>query len=158
MLIDPPIAATADPVAVAGRLRQTVFRMARVLRQQDDSGYAPALLTALAVVEREGPLTLGALATQEQVAPPTITKVVDALERQGLVERLRDEKDRRVWRVRITARGKRQLESSRTRRTEWLASQLRDLSDADRARLTAALDVLERVTAARPAQREVPAP
>ena len=55
-------------------------------------------------------------------------------------------------------RGKRQLESSRTRRTEWLASQLRDLSDADRARLAAALDVLERVTAARPAQREVPAP
>lgn len=159
MLTDPPITAatqvpTTDAVAVAGRLRQTVFRMARLLRQQDDSGYAPALLTALAVVDREGPLTLGALAAQEQVSPPTITKVVDTLERHGFVERIRDEHDRRVWRVKVTTRGKRQLERSRTRRTEWLATQLRGVTDAERARIMAALDVLEQFTAVPP--REAP--
>ena len=97
-----PTVTTTDPVAVAGRLRYSAFRLARLLRQQDDSGHAPALLTALAVVDREGPLTLGELAAQEQVSPPTITKVVDALEARGFVERVRDESDRRVCRVRST--------------------------------------------------------
>jgi DNA-binding MarR family transcriptional regulator len=157
VLTDPPIATDAtDPVTVAGRLRYSVFRMARILRQQDDSGHPPALLTALAVIEREGPLTLGALAAQEQVSPPTITKVVDALERQGFVERLRDDTDRRVCRVRITARGKRQLATSRSRRTEWLATQLRDLGEEDRARLAAALDVLERFTIVPPREGSAP--
>ena len=137
-----------DAVAVAVRLRQTTFRMARVLRQQDDSGYAPAMITALAVIEREGPLTLGALAAHEQVSPPTITRLVDSLEERALVERVRDDHDRRVCRVRITARGRRLLESSRTRRTEWLARRLRELPDDERARVAAALDVLESLTAA----------
>jgi DNA-binding MarR family transcriptional regulator len=142
--------ARAEPSAVAGRLRQSVFRLARLLRQQDDSGHAPALITALAVVDREGPLTLGELAAMEQVSPPTITKVVDALATRGFVQRIRDENDRRVWRVTATPRGRRQLETSRTRRTEWLARQLRELGDEDRARLAAALDVLEQLTTAPP--------
>jgi DNA-binding MarR family transcriptional regulator len=139
---------SSDPVAVAGRLRHSVFRMARLLRQQDDSGHAPALITALSVIDREGPLTLGALAAQEQVSPPTITRVVDALEARGFVERIRDAKDRRVWRVKATARGRRRLEASRTRRTEWLATQLRALPREDRERLAGALEVLEHLTAA----------
>jgi DNA-binding MarR family transcriptional regulator len=158
MLTDPAIADETnvdstdapDAVAVAGRLRQSVFRLARVLRQHDDSGHAPALLTALAVVEREGPLTLGELAAQEQVSPPTITKVVDTLEGRGYVERIRDANDRRVWRVKATARGRRQLEASRSRRTEWLARQLRELTVDDRTRLVGAIDVLEKLTAAPP--------
>jgi DNA-binding MarR family transcriptional regulator len=139
---------TFDPVAVAGRLRHSVFRLARLLRQQDDSGQPPALLTALAVIEREGPLTLGDLAAQEQVSPPTITKVVDTLEARGFVERIRDANDRRVWRVTATVRGRRQLDASRSRRTEWLARQLRGLTVDDCARVAAALDVLEKLTAA----------
>ena len=149
-----PTVTTTDPVAVAGRLRYSAFRLARLLRQQDDSGHAPALLTALAVVDREGPLTLGELAAQEQVSPPTITKVVDALEARGFVERVRDESDRRVCRVRSTARGRRQLETSRTRRTAWLANQLRDLEPDDLERLAAALDVIEQLT--KPPVRESP--
>jgi DNA-binding MarR family transcriptional regulator len=150
---DPTVTAP-DPVAVAGRLRYSAFRLARLLRQQDDSGHAPALLTALAVVDREGPLTLGELAAQEQVSPPTITKVVDALESRGFVERVRDASDRRVCRVRSTARGRRQLEASRTRRTAWLANQLRGLEPDDLERLAAALDVIEQLT--KPPVRESP--
>jgi DNA-binding MarR family transcriptional regulator len=148
--------ATADQAAVAGRLRQSVFRLARLLRQQDDSGDAPALVSALAVVERHGPLTLGALAAQEQVAPPTITKVVDTLEARGLVERVRDDTDRRVCRVKVTARGRRRLEASRTRRTAWLARELDALPAADVAQISAALDVLEKLTTApaRPSARD----
>ncbi len=138
-----------DPIAVAGRLRYSVFRLARLLRQQDDSGVAPALLTALAVIEREGEMTLGELARQEQVTPPTITKVVGALEERGFVERTRDEQDGRVSRVRTTAKGRRWLDASRARRTAWLATQLGDLSPDELARVADALDVLEQLTIAK---------
>jgi DNA-binding MarR family transcriptional regulator len=138
-----------DAVAVAGRLRYSVLRLARLLRQQDDSGLAPALVASLATIATGGPLTLGELAAQEQLSPPSITKVVVALEARGFVQRERDDADRRVCRVAVTARGRRQLEASRTRRTAWLATQLRDLSPDELERLAGALDVLERLTVAR---------
>ena len=130
----------------AGRLRFSVFRLSRLLRQQDDSPFAPAQIAALATIARDGPITLGALATQEQLTPPSITKVVVALEEAGLVERRRDESDRRVCRVVATAKGRRQLETSRTKRTAWLAKQLQALPADELARLTDALDVIERLT------------
>src|SRR4051812_41879678 len=77
----------ADPVEVAGHLRMSVARLARLLRQQDESGLSAPLTAALATISREGPLTLGQLAAQERVAPPSITKVVGKLEDRGLVER-----------------------------------------------------------------------
>lgn len=130
----------------AGRLRFSVFRLSRLLRQQDDSPFAPAQIAALATIAREGPITLGALATHEQLTPPSITKVVVALEDAGLVERRRDDTDRRVCRVVATAKGRRQLETSRTKRTAWLAKQLQALPADELARLTDALDVIERLT------------
>ncbi|MGQ0824518.1 MAG: MarR family winged helix-turn-helix transcriptional regulator [Actinomycetota bacterium] len=144
-----PPADPADVPELAGRLRYSVFRLARLLRQQDDTGLAPALVSALAVVEREGPISLGDLAAREQLSPPTITKVVAALEERGLLERTRDDRDRRVSRVRITAKGRRQLDASRTRRTAWLAAQLRDLDADEVARLANAIDVIEHLTTAK---------
>src|SRR3954466_10589348 len=109
------------PAEVAGSLRFSVIRLARLLRQQDRSGLSPTLTAALATISREGPLTLGELAGREQVAPPSITKVVAKLEDRGLVERRLDERDRRVTRVEVSAAGRAQLEAARTRRTAWLA-------------------------------------
>lgn len=136
---------TASPEAVdlANRLRPVVYRLARLLRQQDDAGLAPALVSALGVVERDGPITLGDLAKQEQLSPPSITKVVVALEERGLVERTKDTSDRRVSRVRVTAKGRRQLDASRSRRTAWLATRIEALPDDERDLLAPALDVLE---------------
>ncbi|MCU1426342.1 MAG: transcriptional regulator, MarR family [Actinomycetia bacterium] len=137
-----------DPVELAGHLRQSVFRLARLLHQQDDSGIAPALIAALATIEREGPITLGDLAEREQLSPPSITKAVDALEARGFVERVRDEHDRRVCRVRVNARGRRRLEASRTRRTAWLTTQLNGLDADELTRLAGAVEVLERLVRA----------
>jgi hypothetical protein len=50
--------------------------------------------------------------------------------------------------VKVTARGRRRLDASRTRRTAWLARQLDALPEADVAQLGAALDVIEKLTAA----------
>lgn len=138
-------ATTVDDMA--GRLRFAVARMARLLRQQDQSGYGPTFIAALATVGSHGPLTLGDLAAREQVAPPTITKVVEKLVAHGLVARSADATDRRISRVAITPKGARQLQTYRTRRTEWLAQRLRDLDPEERARLADAVEVLEKIIA-----------
>jgi DNA-binding MarR family transcriptional regulator len=100
----------------------------------------------LATIGRDGPLTLGALAALEQVAPPTITKVIGKLEAAGLVDRIPDPTDRRVTRVALSGRGRRQLEINRSRRTAWLADRLASLDPRERDRLAAALDAIEHLT------------
>ena len=72
---------------IAARLRLSATRLARRLRQESGAGLSPSQQSALAVIANHGPLTLGALAEHERVAPPSITKVVSKLECDGLVTR-----------------------------------------------------------------------
>jgi DNA-binding MarR family transcriptional regulator len=131
---------------VAPRLGLAVVRLARVLRQQDEGELTPTMRSALATIDREGPLTLGELAAAEHVAPPTVTKVVGKLEERGLVTRVGDEDDRRVSRVSTSPDGRAMLDAARRRRATWLAERLDDLDDDERAAVDAALPVLERLT------------
>ena len=133
---------------LAARLRLSATRLARRLRQEADAGLTPSQLSALAVIEREGPLTLGALADQEKVAPPSITKVVAKLESIGLVARAVDPGDRRFVRVAVTAAGRSLLEDSRRRKTAWLTGRIRELGPGEREQLAAALDVLDALVSA----------
>jgi DNA-binding MarR family transcriptional regulator len=119
------------------------------LRREDDASGLPApQLSALSVIVFGGPITLGALAAAEQVRPPTISKLVATLEEAGLVEREIDESDRRVMRVKATARGTRLLQEGRTRRVASLATALAALPSTDRASLARAVPVLEKVVRA----------
>ena len=70
------------------------------------------------------------------------------MESLGLVRRETDARDRRVTRIHITAAGRRQLDDVRNRRTVWLQSQLNALSADELARLTAAAEVLIKLTEA----------
>jgi DNA-binding MarR family transcriptional regulator len=135
-----------DSVALAGQLRLSITRLARILRQQDAGSLGPTMSSALATITHDGPLTLGELASREHVAPPSITKVVDQLEAKGLVRRAHDSHDRRVTRVETTAAGRRHIAQTRSRRTAWLAVRLDDLSAEDLERLWAASEVLERLS------------
>ncbi|MFN8052203.1 MAG: MarR family transcriptional regulator [Acidimicrobiales bacterium] len=137
-------ASTAPDIdETAESLRFSLARLARLLRQQDQSGMAPALATALASIGRDGPLTLSRLAALEQVTPPTVTKLVDRLVERGYIERLVDPGDRRVCRVRITEAGVTQLADIRARRTEWLSARLRELPPDDLVRLHDVVEVLD---------------
>ncbi|HEX3088087.1 MAG TPA: MarR family transcriptional regulator [Ilumatobacteraceae bacterium] len=130
---------------LANTLRPTVTRLARRLRQQDRTGLGPTITAALSSIYKHGGLTHGELAAIEQVAPPTITSIVGKMEALGLVTRETDTNDRRVTRIRITPAGVDQLDEVRNRRTSWLASQLSSLTDDERARLSAAADVLAKI-------------
>jgi DNA-binding MarR family transcriptional regulator len=134
---------------IAGRLRLSATRLARRLRQEAETGLSPSQLSALAAVDRHGPLTLGELADHEQVAPPSVTRVVTKLEADGFLTRRRDPDDRRVTRVVVTTKGRNLLDTSRRRKTEWLTTRLGDLAPEDRARLAEALDALDLLTTER---------
>jgi DNA-binding MarR family transcriptional regulator len=143
---DPSVDTSVDPSEVAARLRLSATRLARRLRQEADAGLTPSQLSALAVIEVYGPLTLGSLADHERLAPPSITKVVNKLEADGLVLRTIDEADRRITWVATSPQGAELVAESRRRKTAWLASRI-GLLDADaRRRLAAALDVLDLLT------------
>ena len=131
---------------MAAQLRLSATRLARQLRQQADAGLSPSQLSALSAIEQMGPITLGALAEYERVAPPSVTKVVTKLEAAGLVKRQPDATDRRVVRVSTTADGNALLGRIRQRKTMWLTARLGALDPSERERLAAALDVLDALT------------
>ncbi len=133
-------------VDVAGRLRFAAARLVRQLRRQDEGGLSATQTAALATIVREGPITLGALAANEGLSKPSITKVVEKLESQGLIGRQAGPDDRRVCLVSATAQGASQLELNRTRRTAYLVARIEALDPHAQARLTAAIDVLEALT------------
>jgi DNA-binding MarR family transcriptional regulator len=139
-------AGSTTPAELADRLHSAAIHLLRRLRREDDASGLPApQLSALSVIVFGGPITLGALAHAEQVRPPTITKLVATLEDAGLVEREVDETDRRVVRVKATARGTRLLQEGRMRRVASLAESLGRLPASDRERLARAVPILEKV-------------
>lgn len=142
----PETASAARPAEIASHLRFAVMRLSRRLRQHAPAGITPSQLSALAVVVRDGPLTLSQLAQAERVQPPTITRVVDSLVQSGFVTRTTAENDRRVAWVEATSSGAAVVEGARKRRDAYLAQHLRKLSPADVALLERAATLLERLT------------
>jgi DNA-binding MarR family transcriptional regulator len=142
---------------VAARLRLAVARLGRQLRQQAGTGLSPSQHSVLASIDVNTTLTLGELAVIEQVAPPTITRIVAKLADDGLVERTVDPVDRRVVRVSVTPEGHRRMDLSRHRRNAWLAQRLDDAEPGDVERLAAALDVLEELAGPLPSAPEAAA-
>src|SRR5215210_3415469 len=120
---------SASPEDVADRLHSAAIHVLRRVRKEDEaSGLGPARLSALSVVIFGGPLTLGELAAAEQVRPPTMTRIVDGLVRDGLV-RKQTGGDRRTIVISATARGRRLLQRARQRRIAVLAERLREVGD-----------------------------
>jgi DNA-binding MarR family transcriptional regulator len=122
-----------------------VMRLARRLRQESVGDITQSQLSALSVVDREGPLSLGELADIERVAPPSMTRIASRLEEHGWVVRTVDATDRRVARLHISDSGRALLKETRTRRDAYLASRLRGLSPEDREIIERALPLLERL-------------
>ena len=126
------------------RLRLALLRVTRRLRQ-NASGMTQSQLSALASVQRDGPLTIGALAAIENVQPPSISRIVGTLEGEGWVARIAEPTDRRVALVEITPEGDRRLASLRADRDAWLARRLEALEPDDVAAILGAVDALERL-------------
>lgn len=131
---------------LAERWHSLAIHLLRRLRREDvKAGLTGPRLSALSVIVFGGPITLGDLATAEQVKPPTMTRLVRALEAEGLVRRESDARDGRVVRVRATPKGESLLHAGRTRRVRRLSEPLASLTTEERAVLQNAADILARV-------------
>ena len=132
--------------ALASELRTTVMRLARRLRaQRSDTSLSLGQLAVLGTLDRHGPLTPGELAAHERVQPPSMTRMVAALESEGLVTRTDHPTDRRQVLVAVAPSGLELLRADRRRRDAWLAQRMRDLDPADVEVLRAAAAVLNKI-------------
>ena len=128
----------------ADRFHSAAIHALRHVRREDPAtGVPPAQLSALSVLVFGGPRTLGELAAAEQVRPPTMTRIVQGLEADGLVRRTRDSRDGRVHRLQATAKGRRVMQQGRERRVGNLAALLDRLSPRDVDSVLEAAELVE---------------
>jgi DNA-binding MarR family transcriptional regulator len=133
--------------AVADRLHSAALHLLRRLRTEDEAlDISPPRLSALSVVVYAGPIGIGSLATAEGVAAPTMTRLIDGLERDGLVRRRSDPEDARGVLVEATATGKQVLAKGRRQRVRTLAEGLTTLSAAELSVIGRGAELIERVT------------
>src|SRR3954468_9112239 len=110
--------------SVAAHLRVVLARTARRLRQEAGTDLSPSQTSALAAIERHGPLTPSELATCERIQRPTATRVLARLEEAEPLSRAAHPADRRSSLGSVTAEGRALLEHLRTRKDAFLAQRL----------------------------------
>ncbi len=142
---------TRSDAGLATALRISVSRLARRLRAErltkgTDPGLSDTQLAALAALERHSAMTPGELAEHEKVQPPSMTRVIGALEEHGLVVRAPHATDRRQVVLTVTERGRELVHQSRRLREAWLAQRLRELTPQEKAALRAAAPILEKLS------------
>jgi DNA-binding MarR family transcriptional regulator len=146
-----PLATLAD------ELHAIAFHLVRALRRADAAAGANGPeLSALSVLARGHAPTMRELAEAEHVTPPTMTRLVQRMEREGLAVRELDARDRRTVRVSLTRRGRALLRAGNARRVAELRRRLRGVSPEDVAVLERAFGVLQQILPVRapPAHRE----
>ena len=131
---------------MADRLHSAAIHLLRRLRVEDEAlGISAPRLSVLSVLVFAGPKRIGDLARLEQVEPPTMTRLVDGLVRDGLATREADPDDARAVRVRATPTGARTLKRGRAKRVQTLETSLSTLSPTELASLGEGVEVLERI-------------
>ena len=127
------------------RLRVVVLRLARRIRNQASGTITPSQLITLGTIVRHGRVTIGQIADLEHVKPPSASKIVAALESEGLVARSPSPDDRRCTFIVATPAGRALMEQVRSAGRSWMSGQLAGLDPADVDALERSLPALERL-------------
>jgi DNA-binding MarR family transcriptional regulator len=142
------LSAAATEGALASALRLAVVRLNRRLRaQRTDTSVSLTQLAAMATLDCHGPLTAGELAAHEKVQPPSMTRVLAALEERGLVARRPHPTDGRQVIVELSPAGRQLCRAEERLREAWLSRQVGELDPADREVLRKAVEVIDRMVA-----------
>ena len=137
---------TLDTAALAHELRLAVMRFSRRLRNQRvDTSVTLTHLAALSTLRRHGPMSPGELAGHELVQPPSMTRVVVALEGMGLVTRTPHPTDGRQVVLAATAAGRALVREQRGAGDAWLAQAVAALTPEERETLRRAAELLDRI-------------
>ncbi|MEV6910599.1 MarR family transcriptional regulator [Amycolatopsis sp. NPDC051071] len=132
--------------SLASRLRLAVVRLNRRLRaQRAGDGISLTQVSALSTLHKCGALTPGQLAAKEGVQPPSMTRVIAALEDMDYVERRPHPTDGRQAIVELSDRGRSYVIEQITAREIWLDKQLAELSTEEREVLSRAAEIIDRM-------------
>jgi DNA-binding MarR family transcriptional regulator len=143
-----PDTLVAEEAGLASALRLSVVRLNRRLRgQRADESMTLTQLAALSTLKTHGPLTPGVLAAYEKVQPPSMTRVLAALEDHGLIVRRPHPSDGRQALVELTAAGQDLLAQEVRMREAWLCRRLAELQPDERAVLRAASLIIDKLAA-----------
>ncbi|MBT2503488.1 MarR family winged helix-turn-helix transcriptional regulator [Curtobacterium sp. ISL-83] len=133
-----------DRAEIAARLAAAVGRINRRARS-DSASLGYGIVSALATIQRHGPLRPGDVSRLEVVTKPTMTRILTELEQRGFIEREADPRDGRAFMVTATPAGIDAVEQARSARTGIVAELIAELPGPDVDAIAAALDALERV-------------
>ncbi len=140
-------AAACRPMALAGDLRVALmYAVRRIRAERSSSEITDGQYQVLAALANRGPMSPTALADDQRVQPPHMTRVLNALTAAGLVQRGEHPTDRRQVVMTITDAGLAEVKETRRRRNEWLAGRLGRLDAAEREVLAQAVVLLRRLT------------
>jgi DNA-binding MarR family transcriptional regulator len=138
---------SANPAALAGELRVVVGKLIRRLREHAQKGELTwSQISVIVRLDREGPMTVTALARAEGVRPQSMGATVAALEAAGFVTGAPDPADGRQTILSLTDACRTWLQASRAAREDWLFRTLQArLSPAEQAELASAVELLKRL-------------
>lgn len=137
---------TLDTAALAHDLRLAVMRLSRRLRNQRvDQSVTLTHLAALSTLKRHGAMSPGELAAHERVQPPSMTRVVVALEGMGLVTRSPHPTDGRQVVIDLTPAAQDLLSAEARAREAWLSGMLQRLTAEERAVLRNAAVIMDKL-------------
>lgn len=136
------------------QIGEAVYALATELVRQMPRDLSLTSVATLSTLVRRGPRRVTELAASEGVAQPSMTALVTALERDGLVERRPDPRDKRAALVSITDAGQEYVARRRRIGADLVTSTLEELTESDRAALADAVEALRRVREIRAAHRE----
>jgi DNA-binding MarR family transcriptional regulator len=114
----------------------------------DQFGVTGPQLVALQELARLGEVPVGLLARQVHVSHPTMTGILDRLERRGLITRVRDERDRRRMNVTATDRGRQILEQAPSPLQDRFRNQFSRLEEWEQTQMLATLQRIAALMAA----------
>jgi DNA-binding MarR family transcriptional regulator len=122
-----------------------IHLLRRVRTVDDEMGITAARASALSVLVFGGPRTLTELAQAEQVTTATMSRLVRAMEGEGLVRREPHEDDARAVRLHPTSKARRILEHGRARREQLLEQLFEPLTQHERRIVEQAAAIIDRV-------------
>lgn len=130
---------------VSARLHSAAIHLLRRVRRDDPfMDLSPARASVLSVLVFGGPKGPGELAQIEQVAAPTMTKLINGLVRDGYVLKKRNREDARGVIIVATAKAERTLQEGRRRRVQLVQSLFERLDEAEWRVLNQASRIIER--------------
>lgn len=137
---------TEELSALANDVRMVCQQISRRVRFEGTPEVAPHQFSVL-VKLRHRAWTPGELAEVERVSPPSMTRTVNCLVADGLVDKCAAPEDGRRKLLHLTPAGAELVERTISARDTWMMQRIAELSDADRHTLREAVAVLQGVLA-----------